>query len=130
MDPNRNESNEQNNNNNRPKRRILVTLIIAIAIVLLVSSIYNMIASSVVDDRMRSTNLKNGWNHIQLPLSKTRVSIGADYVDQFTNDLTLTQLVFYIAGTGKTEEQNYLIRYDNMYVAKTADLQAAKDAMK
>ena len=91
---------------------------------------YNMIASSVVDDRMRSTNLKNGWNHIQLPLSKTRVSIGADYVDQFTNDLTLTQLVFYIAGTGKTEEQNYLIRYDNMYVAKTADLQAAKDAMK
>ena len=46
MDPNRNESNEQNNNNNRPKRRILVTLIIAIAIVLLVSSIYNMIASS------------------------------------------------------------------------------------
>ena len=91
---------------------------------------YNMIASSVVDDRMRSTNLKNGWNHIQLPLSKTRVSIGAEYVDQFTNDLTLTQLVFYIAGTGKTEEQNYLIRYDNMYVAKTADLQAAKGAMK
>jgi hypothetical protein len=89
-----------------------------------------MIASSAVNEKMQSTHLKNGWNHIQLPLNKTRVSIGAEYTDQFTNDLTLTQLVFYIAGTGKTEEQNYLIRYDNMYVAKTADLQAAKAALK
>lgn len=91
---------------------------------------YNMMASSAVNEKMRSTNLKNGWNHIQLPLNKTRVVIGTEYEGQFTNDLTLTQLVFYIAGTGKTEEQNYLIRYDNMYVAKTADLMAAKEALK
>ena len=91
---------------------------------------YNMITSSVVNDKMQPTNLKSGWNHIQLPLRKTNVSIGEQYKDQFTNDLTLTQLVFYIAGTGNTEEQNYLIRYDNMYVAKTADLQAAKEALK
>ncbi|MBQ7338159.1 MAG: hypothetical protein IJW40_06865 [Clostridia bacterium] len=90
---------------------------------------YSMIQSSVVDDNMNPTSLKNGWNHIQLPLNKTRVAIGDAYKNQFTNDLTLTQLVFYIAGTGKTEEQNYLIRYDNMYVAKTADLQAAREAL-
>ncbi len=94
------------------------------------SADYSMIASSVVDDNMKSTHLKNGWNHIQLPLNKTRVVIGEQYTDQFTNDLTLTQLVFFIVGTGKTEEQNYLIRYDNMYVAKTADLMAAKEALK
>ncbi len=91
---------------------------------------YSMIQSSVVDDKMRSSSLKSGWNHIQLPLNKTNVSIGAGYEDTFTNDLTLTQLVFFIVGTGKTEAQNYLIRYDNMYVAKTADLQAAKQAIK
>ena len=91
---------------------------------------YNMIASSVVDDRMRSTHLKNGWNHIQLPLNKTRVVIGSGYEEQFTNDLTLTQLVFFIVGTGKTDAQNYLIRYDNMYVAKSSDLLAAKEALK
>ena len=91
---------------------------------------YTMLSGSVVNDKMQPTTLKSGWNHIQLPLKKTRVSIGAEYTDQFTNDLTLTQLVFYIAGTGKTEADNYLIRYDNMYVAKTADLQAAREALK
>ena len=91
---------------------------------------YSMMASSAVNENMRSTSLKNGWNHIQLPLNKTRVVIGSGYEEQFTNDLTLTQLVFYIAGTGKTDAQNYLIRYDNMYVAKTADLMAAKEALK
>jgi hypothetical protein len=75
---------------------------------------------------MQKTPLKKGWNHIQIPLSKTNVNIGAEYKDVFTNDLTLTQLVFYIAGTGSTDAQNYLIRYDNLYVTKTANLEAAK----
>lgn len=90
---------------------------------------YNTISSCVVSDNMTPTNLKAGWNHIQIPLTKTKVKIGAEYEGTFTNDLTLTQLVFYIEGTGSSDEQNYLIRYDNMYVAKTADLQAAKAAL-
>ena len=84
---------------------------------------YNILKDCAVDDNGKPTTLKGGqWNHIRLPLNKTRVVIGAGYEDTFTNDLVLTQLVFYIAGTGKTEADNYLIRYDNFYVAKTEDL--------
>lgn len=87
---------------------------------------YALFSQCAVNDKMQKTPLKKGWNHIQIPLSKTNVNIGAEYKDLFTNDLTLTQLVFYIAGTGSTDAQNYLIRYDNLYVTKTANLEAAK----
>lgn len=84
---------------------------------------YNVLKDCAVDDNGKPTMLKSGqWNHIRLPLSKTTVVIGEGYEGQFTNDLVLTQLVFYIAGTGTTEAQNYLIRYDNFYVTKTENL--------
>ena len=88
---------------------------------------YNVLKDCAVDDNGRPTSLKSGqWNHIRLPLNRTRVVIGEGYENVFTNDLVLTQLVFYIAGTGTSEAQNYLIRYDNFYVTKTANLSAAQ----
>ncbi|MBQ4573690.1 MAG: hypothetical protein IJA85_00685 [Clostridia bacterium] len=91
---------------------------------------YNIMTSNVVDEEMRYTYLKKGWNHFQIPFNEMNVNIGAAYKDVFTNDLELTQLMFFIAGTGADEEENYVINYDNFYVAKTADLKAAKAAMK
>ena len=44
-----------------------------------------------------------------------------------TEDLVLTQLMFFIEGTGATEKENYLIKYDNFYVTKTANLKAANN---
>jgi hypothetical protein len=88
---------------------------------------YNILKDCAVDENGKPTSLKGGqWNHIRLPLNKTRVVIGEGYEDVFTNDLVLTQLVFFIAGTGTNEDQNYLIRYDNFYVTKTENLPVAQ----
>ncbi len=88
---------------------------------------YNILQECAVDENGKPTSLKSGqWNHIRLPLNKTRVVIGEGYEDVFTNDLVLTQLVFFIAGTGTNEDQNYLIRYDNFYVTKTENLPVAQ----
>ena len=87
---------------------------------------YQLISSHAVNDKMQKTALKKGWNHFQIPVKEMRVAIGEGYENTFTNNLVMTQLVFYIAGTGASEAQNYLIRYDNIYVTKTANLEAAK----
>ena len=88
---------------------------------------YNILKDCAVDENGKPTSLKSGqWNHIRLPLNKTKVVIGEGYAGTFTNDLVLTQLVFYIAGTGTSEAQNYLIRYDNFYVTKTENLPVAE----
>lgn len=88
---------------------------------------YNVLKNCAVDENGNTVPLKSGaWNHIRLPLSKTTVSIGSGYENVLTEDLTLTQLMFFIQGTGLTEKENYLIKYDNFYVAKTADLETAK----
>ena len=88
---------------------------------------YNVLKGCAVDENGNPVALRSGaWNHIRLPLNKTTLNIGAGYEDVLDENLTLTQLMFFIQGTGLTEKENYLIKYDNFYVAKTADLEAAK----
>lgn len=88
---------------------------------------YNVLKTCAVNDKGNPVALKSGaWNHIRLPLNKTTLNIGSGYENVLTKDLVLTQLMFFIEGTGLTEKDNYLIKYDNFYVAKTADLEAAK----
>lgn len=87
---------------------------------------YNVLKDCAVDKNGNPTPLQSGtWNHIQLPLSKTTLNIGEQYKGKLTEDLVLTQLMFFIEGTGKTDDENYLIKYDNFYVTKTANLKAA-----
>jgi hypothetical protein len=87
---------------------------------------YDIIKNCAVDENGNAVPLKSGaWNHIQLPLNKTTLNIGSGYENVLTEDLVLTQLMFFIEGTGATEKENYLIKYDNFYVTKTANLKAA-----
>lgn len=86
------------------------------------SASYTHISTNAVDDMGRPTSLKTGWNHIRIPFNETSVRIGSGY-GTFTNDLVLTQMVFYVRGTGTTDSQNYVIKYDNMYVAKASDIE-------
>jgi len=83
---------------------------------------YTQISTNAVDNMGRPTSLKTGWNHIRLPFTETSVRIGSGY-GTFTNDLVLTQMVFYVQGTGKSDSENYVIKYDNMYVANAADIE-------
>lgn len=81
---------------------------------------------SAVDGRRRPTALKNGWNHIQIPFKKTGAVIGDGYTKTFADkNFELTQLMFFVAGTGESDKENYVLKYDNIYVAKTADIMAA-----
>lgn len=87
---------------------------------------FNVLRTCAVNEKGQPVALKSGaWNHIRLPLNKTTLNIGSGYEDKLSKDLVLTQLMFFIEGTGKTDKENYLIKYDNFYVAKTADLEAA-----
>ena len=89
---------------------------------------YDIMKNCAVDENGNAVPLKSGaWNHIQLPLSKTALNIGSGYETVLTEDLVLTQLMFFIEGTGATEKENYLIKYDNFYVTKTANLKAANN---
>ncbi|MBQ9106288.1 MAG: hypothetical protein IJY56_00190 [Clostridia bacterium] len=92
------------------------------------SASYTQVSTNAVDSLGRPTSLKAGWNHIRIPFKETSVRIGTGY-GTFSNDLILTQMMFYVRGTGTTDSQNYIIKYDNMYVAKASDLEKADLAL-
>jgi len=86
---------------------------------------YKIMTDNIVDENMSKTELKKGWNHFQIPFKEMTVKIGKGYEDKFNNNLVLTQLMFFIEGTGTNDNENYIINYDNFYIAKTADILAA-----
>ncbi|MBO5273394.1 MAG: hypothetical protein J6I45_02140 [Clostridia bacterium] len=87
---------------------------------------YAIMTAGLVDEKLNPAELKAGWNHFVIPFSSMNVRIGEAYKDVFTKDLVITLLVLFIAGTGESEEENYIIKYDNIYVAKKADIEKAR----
>ncbi|MBP3388798.1 MAG: hypothetical protein J6K98_02875 [Clostridia bacterium] len=84
---------------------------------------FSAIRTKAYDENGKRTSLKAGWNHIRIPLKSTKANIGEAYTEKFADkNLVLTQMVFYVQGTGESDKENYVIKYDNMYVAKTSDL--------
>ena len=90
------------------------------------ASRYSKIAKLKGDTALRSIPLHLFFQFFQCGTGSILFSAFLTGAGTFTNNLVMTQLVFYIAGTGASEAQNYLIRYDNIYVTKTANLEAAK----
>lgn len=89
---------------------------------------FSAILSKAYDENGKPTALKAGWNHIRIPLRNTKVNIGEAYTEKFADkNLVLTQMVFYVQGTGESDKENYVIKYDNMYVAKTDVLLGKED---
>jgi len=81
---------------------------------------FSAILTKAYDENGKPTSLKAGWNHIRIPLKSTKANIGEAYTERFADkNLVLTQMVFYVQGTGESDKENYVIKYDNMYVAKT-----------
>jgi len=64
--------------------------------------------------------LKNGWNTVRIPLSTLKMGYNKDILGEDWDDFRLSFVTLHVVGESREEE--YVLRYDEMYVATKEQL--------